>query len=211
MPANGLPSRPKCVEMGVALDVSQVFIDSPAILRMQETWLRPNQRAIWFGCIPPLGIAVLGAWLTFGAADARHTAWRWTGGALTLVGVALAASLVAQLRRPRIAYRDGHVLFYLRAGRPIAVPADVVEAFFLGKGPATLPGALGSRETVNLVARLAQRATEWARQDVKPSLGNWCGGYVTIRGTWCEPLEGELIRRLNRRLKEVQTELDRDR
>jgi hypothetical protein len=41
---------------------------------------------------------------------------------------------------------------------------------------------------------------------VKPSLGTWCGGYVTIRGTWCEPLQPDLIRRLNRRLKEVKTQ-----
>jgi hypothetical protein len=38
---------------------------------------------------------------------------------------------------------------------------------------------------------------------VKPALGAWCDSYVTIRGTWCEPLNGELIRRLNRRLREV--------
>jgi hypothetical protein len=58
--------------------------------------------------------------------------------------------------------------------------------------------------TVNLVARLSQRHTEWATQKVQPSLGKWDEGYVTIRGTWCEPLNGELIRWLNRRLKEVK-------
>jgi hypothetical protein len=31
---------------------------------------------------------------------------------------------------------------------------------------------------------------------------------VTIRGTWCEPLNNDLVRRLNRRLKEVQTQID---
>ena len=59
-------------------------------------------------------------------------------------------------------------------------------------------------QTVNLVARLSQRHTEWAQQEVKPALGSWCDGYVTIRGAWCEPLNGELIRKLNRRLKEIK-------
>jgi hypothetical protein len=78
-----------------------------------------------------------------------------------------------------------------------------VEAFFLGQGPAKLPGSPNAQQTVNLVARLAQRETDWARREVKPALGNWCDGYITIRGTWCEPLDNELVRRLNRRLKEV--------
>jgi hypothetical protein len=81
----------------------------------------------------------------------------------------------------------------------------LVEAFFVGQGPAELPGGMArSQETANLVARLAQRATEWAQRDVKPALGRWCEGYVTIRGTWCEPLNTELVRRLNRRLAEVK-------
>jgi hypothetical protein len=96
------------------------------------------------------------------------------------------------------------VLFYLRSGQPLAVPVEIVEAFFVGQGPATLPGGLATQETANLVARLAQRATEWAERDVKRALGRWCGGYVTIRGTWCEPLNTDLVRRINRRLAEVK-------
>ena len=68
-----------------------------------------------------------------------------------------------------------------------------------------MPGGIHHRqETVNLVARLAQRQTQWAQVEVKPALGNWAEGYITIRGTWCEPLNPELVRRLNRRLKEVK-------
>ena len=139
-------------------------------------------------------------------ANGESRAWRWVGAALFIAGGALLGMLIRQLRRPRIAYQGGHVLFYLRSREPIAVPAPIVEAFFLGQGPATLPAGIRPQdETVNLVARLSQRETEWARQEVKPALGQWCEGYVTIRGTWCEPLGTELIRRLNRRLKEVQT------
>src|SRR5206468_1604639 len=114
------------------------------------------------------------------------------------------AMLLNQFRRPRVAYRDGRLQFYVRSGPPIAVPVDVVEAFFLGQGPAHLPVMSKQPQTVNLVARLSQRHTEWARQEVKPALGNWCDGYVTIRGAWCEPLGNEVVRKLNRRLNEVK-------
>jgi hypothetical protein len=57
---------------------------------------------------------------------------------------------------------------------------------------------------VNLVARLSQKAPEWEKVDVKPAIGRWCEGYVTIRGMWCEPLNGEVVRRLNRRLREIR-------
>ena len=103
-----------------------------------------------------------------------------------------------------IAFQNGQVLFYLRCGRPIAVPADVVESFFVGHSPSHLPGPMKGSRSVNLIARLARRRTEWAQQAVKPALGQWTDGYVTIRGTWCEPLDTELIRRINRRLKEVK-------
>jgi hypothetical protein len=175
---------------------------------MRETWLRPNRRAIWFGCVPPAAVAALGAWLAWGGTDPNNLSLRWIGAVVAAGAGAMIAVLIMQLRRPRIAYQNGEVSFYLLQGRPIAVPAGIIEAFFLGQGSAKLPGGLQREETVNLVARISQRATEWARQDVKPSLGNWCDGYVTIRGTWCEPLGTEVVRRLNRRLKEVQTESD---
>jgi hypothetical protein len=172
---------------------------------MHETWLKPNRRALGFACAPPAIVGAIGLWMLLGAAGDRYV-WRGFGVLLLLAAATLLAMLIRQLLRPRIAYRDGRVLFYLRPGPPLAVPAEIVEAFFLGQGPANLPGHAAEREeTVNLVARLSQRATEWAHQVVKPALGNWCDGYVTIRGTWCEPLGGEIIRRLNRRLKEVKT------
>jgi hypothetical protein len=84
------------------------------------------------------------------------------------------------------------------------VPAHIVESFFVGQGPATLPGGTQNHRTANLIARLSQRETDWARRDVKPALGKWCDGYVTINGTWCEPLDDAVVRRLNRRLHEVK-------
>lgn len=173
---------------------------------MHETWLRPNRRAILFGCVPLVLAAAMGAWLAF-RSPPLAPGWRVAGGALMAMVTLGLLMLANQLRHPRIGYHDGRVLFYLKSGEPIGVPVGILEAFFLGQGPAELPAGVGKRqETVNLVARLSQRETNWANRDVKPALGQWCGGYVTIRGTWCEPLTTEVIRRLNRRLKEVQTQ-----
>jgi hypothetical protein len=173
---------------------------------MYETWLRPNRRAIWFGCLPPLFLAALGIWMLVRATDQSPSWLPWGGAVLAALDIGIIVMLLRQLRRPRIAYRDGKVLFYLQSGSPIAVPVNVVEAFFLGQGPAIFTSEVRTKhETVNLVARLSQRETEWARRDVKPALGNWCDGYVTVRGTWCEPLDGNIIRQLNRCLKEAKS------
>jgi hypothetical protein len=135
---------------------------------------------------------------------AEATLLRILAGAIVALGVILLIGLLNELRRPRIAFQDGNVLFNLRAGKPIAAPVEIVEAFFLGQGPAHLPSVDGKpAESVNLIARLSQKAPQWAKVPVKPALGQWCEGYVTIRGTWCEPLDGEVIRRLNRRLREL--------
>lgn len=167
---------------------------------MTEVWLRSNRRIL----LLTMALVGCGGGLAAAAAVSQFPPLRalgWCGGA---VAGAVMVGLVQQALRPRIAYRPGFVLFFLRVGRPIAVPQDVVEAFFLGQGPAHLPGRRRRKEeTVNLVARLAQRATPWQRQEVRPALGSWCDGYVTIRGTWSEPLNLELVGRLNRRLSEV--------
>lgn len=179
-----------------------------ATLTMHEIWVRPNYRAIALGTIPPLVLAALGAWMVFGLGGSGSGWWRWLGTAVVVLCVAMIAAILMQLRRPRVAYADGRVLFYLRSGPPIAVPVNVVEAFFLGQGPSYLPGQSTSTDnTINLVARLSQREQQWAHQEVKPALGHWCDGYATIRGTWCEPLNEQVVRRLNRRLKEVATQL----
>src|SRR5215212_9399625 len=175
---------------------------------MQEIWLRSNRRAILFGCVPPLVVAAIGAWLTFAATDSATSVWRWLGWLLILASLAMIGIMLSQLRHPRIAYRDSRVLFYVRVGQPIEVPVGVVESFFFGQGPAHLPAITKQPTTVNLIARLSQRHTEWASQKVRPSLGSWCDGYITIRGTWCEPLNSELIHRINRRLKEVKDEFE---
>ena len=166
---------------------------------MTEIWLRGNRRVLLVGMIPAVAMGLVGALLAVAeAAAANVVGWLLLG-----VGLALLVVLIKQLRQPRITYRDGQVMFHLRAREAVAVPAGVVEAVFLGQGEADLPTVGKPAEAVNLVARLSQKAPEWSHIDVKPALGRWCDGYVTIRGMWCEPLTGDVIRRLNRRLREV--------
>jgi hypothetical protein len=123
---------------------------------------------------------------------------------IALVGLLLAAFSLLLALRPRLVFEDGCLVVYLRAGNPIRVPIDVVQAFLLGQSPSWLSGEKHRRtETVTLVIRLAERAAEWSHRDVDPRLGSWCDGYITIRGTWCQPLTVGVADRLNRRLHEV--------
>src|SRR3954470_16337245 len=94
--------------------------------RMRETWLRPNRRAILFGCVPPLIVAVMGAWLAFATGDVGGSFWRWAGFALIAVSLVLIGILMSQFRRPRISFQDGMVQFNVRIGAPIAVPVGIV-------------------------------------------------------------------------------------
>jgi hypothetical protein len=169
---------------------------------MLEPWLLSNRRFLKFGLLPPALFAVIGlVFITQGFWGAIPWWIASLGGVLSVFGVAGVAGLLMELQRPRIGYREGTVFFFLRSGPPIATPLEVVEAFFLGQGPAKLPGSrISGAETVNLIARLAEKATEWQKVEVKPVLGHWCDGYVTIRGTHCELLGEDLVRQLNHKL-----------
>jgi hypothetical protein len=169
---------------------------------MKEVWLRSNRRILMMAMVPAGALEIVGLLLVALATTALlHS----LGGILAALGIVLLIGLSNQFRQSRITFQDGQVLFNLRAGDPVAVPSEIVEAFFLGQGPAHLPPVDGKEpETVNLIARLSQKAPEWAHVEVKPALGKWCESYVTIRGTWCEPLSGDVIRRLNRRLREIR-------
>ncbi|MCA9120566.1 MAG: hypothetical protein H6822_13945 [Planctomycetaceae bacterium] len=162
------------------------------------TWLHTNRRVLWLGIIaivPALGASVIG----FSLASTSLT--RWATGVLT-IALAYALGLCLYLMfRPRLQYANERLLVNLRPGPPIQVPIDVVECFFLGQGPSLLPQLIGFRkdveETSMIVIRLAESAEQWKHFDVKPALGLWCDGYITIRGTWCEPITSDLLKRLN--------------
>jgi hypothetical protein len=170
-----------------------------------EVWLRTNVRALMAGMVPPSVVGIGGIVLVLGLPDRPSPFWlRVVGAALAAISLVAIVALAWEMRKPRLAYQDGELLVRLRAGPPVQVPIEIVEGFLLGQAPSLLPGKQHRRsETATLVIRLADRATEWHRVEVKPQLGKWCEGYVTIRGTWCEPLSLGLVKRLNERLAEV--------
>jgi hypothetical protein len=166
-----------------------------------ETWLRPNKRAVLFGMVLPAIGTLLGLALAF-----LPTFWpaRVAGGVLAALGGLTVGWLLWLLRPPRLAYCDGQLLLWMRPGDPIRMPIEAAEGFLLGQAPSMLPGKRHrTSESQALVLRIAESAHDWQEQEVQPELGKWCGGYVTIRGTWCEPLSVALVNRLNQRLAEV--------
>ena len=170
-----------------------------------------TRRAVCVGSILPLLLAVTGlillvGWWPGNASDGwTSVAWRAWGGVLRAGGLTVIASLWASVRHPRLAYDNGDLLVNLRWGPPYRLPIEVVECFFLGQGVSGLRRqASDNIETRNVVVRLAERAKSWHTKDVKAAMGQWCNGYITIRGAWCEPLDTDTINRLNDRLRTVQ-------
>lgn len=171
----------------------------------REVWLRPNRRIIGVGLFV-LALALAGTIPLI--ATSQHVAVTAVGyglGALTLLLVCLA---VRTIIRPRLAYDNGCLLVYLGSAHPHCVPIELVECFFMGQGPSLLPaptlaGESESPESATIVVRLAESAEDWKNVEVKPTLGHWCDGYITIRGTWCEPINADRMKQLNHRLVET--------
>ena len=171
---------------------------------MAEVWLRSNRRALAVALLLP-GVMVVSGGLLAALAGAAYV--RGAGGVLASAGLLGLAIVVWQMRQPRLAADHERLLVYARGGRPYCVPLEVVEGFLLGQGPTLLTGRrMALAETRNVVIRLAESAVDWAQREMPPTLGKWCGSYVTIRGTCCEPLSVELVQRLNMRLAELHAQ-----
>src|SRR5688500_6354015 len=169
-----------------------------------ETWLRPTGRLLLVACIAPALLVLLGLCVALGVLVDAPMPARMIAAALALLGGVLLAVLAWFFRQPRLAYDGRNLLVNLRAGCPVAVPIECGECFFLGSGLRQLPGPSGREvQMAQVRIRLAERATGWAQLDVKPALGACCGGYITIHGAWCEPLDIGLANRLNARLAEA--------
>ena len=174
---------------------------------MREIWLHTNRRAILMGMLLPGSIAAAGAALA-SVAWRLEAAWWWQAAGIlcAIAGLIVLASLSAWLSVPRLAYESGELLVFIDR-RPLRVPIDIVEVFFLGQGPSFLPDLKGREpETANVIVRLAESAAEWKHRDVNPRIAHWCEGYITLRGAWCEPIRPEGLRRLNARLAEIHRE-----
>ena len=172
-----------------------------------EVWIRTNRRAAGLALLLPLLMTVAGALLWW------YATVGWPSIALRVVGIivfslgALAlAALSWAMWMPRVAYRNGKVLFFMQLGAPIAVPVDAVEIFLVGKTGAHVGPAGEPHEVQSVIARIRDRAKEYRERSVYSSFGTWQDGYVMIRGTWCEPVCPDLLKRLNRRLHELHRE-----
>ncbi len=156
----------------------------------------------------PALLTFAGLLLASGLGGRIESPWlRAAGSVIAAAGLWAVLAIARQIRDPRLAYADGQLIVHLTHGEPIRVPIDIVEGFLLGQGPSMLPGKRHAKsEAATLVIRLAESAVEWERREVKPALGRWCDGYITIRGTWCEPLGVPLVNRLNQRLADVSRE-----
>jgi hypothetical protein len=172
-----------------------------------EVWLRSNRRVMLVACVAPLLLLVLGLPVALNVLVEAPWYARAIAGLLAVLGALFLNMLVWYGRLPRLAYDGRHLLVFLRTAGPLEVPIEFVECFLLGSGLRRLPGRSGREvQVVQLGVRLAERATDWAQVEVKPALGKWCGGYITIYGTWCEPLTVELVNKLNARLHAAHRE-----
>ena len=173
---------------------------------MADVWLKTNRRALALGLGIPLVVAVLGgAAVAWTVAARQHWIWQLASLVVAAGGLWLCGELLYAITRPRVAYEAGELLVYLEPALATRVPIEIVEVFFLGQGPGGLPKLKGREpETQNVIIRLAESASEWKHREVKPALGHWCEGYITIRGGWCEPITPEVMKRLNRRLAEAK-------
>jgi hypothetical protein len=170
---------------------------------MAEVWLRTNRRALLWGMLPAAVIAVAGGWLAVGYWPVD--VWgRMLGVALIAIAAAALVALAWQLRQPRLAYADGHVAVFLRRGQPIRVPVHVIECFLLGQAPSQLPSRGRRLKTRTVLIRLCPQAAEWVRGDVDPRLGQWRDSFFVVHGAWCEPLNVEVVQRLNAKLGQAQ-------
>ncbi len=173
-----------------------------------EVWLHGNRRVYTIALVP--GVIILcGSALVLSNTFFVAPLWlRVIAAVLCGFAGVTNTSLLLWLRRPLLVYSAGHLLVYLRPPHVVRVPIEFVEVFFAGQSETHMPrprtqtkGAVP--ESRNVVVRLAERASQFQKHPVKPSLGSWEEGYIVVRGTWAEPVNKDLFRRLNRRLIEI--------
>lgn len=173
-----------------------------------EVWLKTNRRALGLGMLlPAVLLAVCGVGFLWSVMTRQHWLVQLIVLLLAAAPLWMIGELVYALTRPRIGYEAGELWVFMEPVRPTRVPIDIVEVMFLGQGPSELPKLNGREpETQNVVIRLAEAASEWKHREVRPAIGQWCEGYITIRGAWCERITPELVRQMNQRLSEVKRE-----
>jgi hypothetical protein len=182
--------------------------DNPLSDDAREVLLHGNRRVYIIALVPGM-IVLCGSAFIFTNAFFASPLWlRFIAAILCGFAGVTNTSLLLWLKRPLLAYSAGHLLVYLRPPQVVRVPIEFVEVFFAGQSethmsrPRTQTSG-PAPESRNVVVRLAERATEFQQRPVKPSLGSWAEGYIVVRGTWSEPINKDLLRRLNRRLIDI--------
>ena len=170
---------------------------------MSQPWLHNNRRLLVPLGIPSVLLTLAGLGCLAGGFYAGRL-WFAVGAGLLAGGLALLGLAWVYLRKPRLAYDSGHLLVHLGWSQTVAVPIELVECFFMGQAPSMVRGADGKEaETATVVVRFAERAGVWRSREIPPHLGQWVDGYLIVRGTWCEPINMDLLQRLNGNLAEA--------
>jgi hypothetical protein len=175
---------------------------------MREVWLANNPRMLQAAALLALVFLLIGGGALLRYWSAESPVGRVAG--ISLVSGAILGGLLiaAMWRVPRLAFDGRHLLAFVQGTTPIRVPIQIVECFLMGQGPSLLPGEKHAKtETTTLVIKLSDRAEEWSHHAVDHRLAAWCDSYITIRGTWTEPLNLTVVRRLNERLLDAQRKL----
>jgi len=174
-----------------------------------EVWLRGNIRPV-LGLAVVGGLAVAGMWACALLAGAS-SGWRWLAAAVSIMIVALVATLAVAAARPRLVRRGERLVVRVSPLAVEPVPLDVVECFFPGSNPLDASGEPTCGEHARfrvgtLVMRIAERAVGHQRRETFSPWCIWKDGYVVIDGRWCEPLSPALTRDLAGRLAAAKRE-----
>lgn len=167
---------------------------------MTEIWLQSNRRVY---LVPIVAAEILSvAAIIVGLVFHQNTA-----GVLgfSLFSLISAGFWLASKQAARIAFDGRNVRFYTGLAQPAVIPLELVEGFWIGKGPAYLQGKDDYKtETTTLTVRIAERAPEWEKLPTDVRVAAWCGHHITFRGIWTEPLNVDVANRLNQKLYDAQ-------
>ncbi len=170
-----------------------------------EVLLKNNSRAcgvlVALSIVPALvGVVIVG--VTWSRPMSIIAIFGWF---MLLGGTVLTVRQVWWLILPRLACSEDELLVYFSGFQPDRLPLDVVECFFLGQAPTMINHPTGDVvESSTVVVRLAERAKQWHDRDVPQIMGRWHDGYITVRGTWCEPIDRQVVSRMNSRLAAIK-------
>lgn len=152
-----------------------------------------------------IGLALAAWWML--SPNRQASLWLLLPAVLLGIGLLGLLALAREMVRPRLSYANGRLRVHLGSGPPEEVPIEFVECFFRGQGSSLVKDHSGNEpEVATVIVRIAERAVDYRHRDVKAALGHWCEGYITLRGTWCEPIDNDQLLALNRRLVAAQRE-----